>query len=106
MRDDGYTRAEIISIIRDALALVCPHADRVDPDTCLLGSGAILDSVAFVTLLVSLEQSLGNRVDLSASFMEQGNVDDKQNCFRTVGSLADHVHGLLSEQAQGLVPRR
>jgi hypothetical protein len=96
---NGYTRDQIFAIVRDTLTAVAPDAGPVADDTRLLGSQAAIDSVGFVTLLVSLEQNLDNAVDLSASFMAQGDIDEGRNPFRTVGALTAHVHDLLTTSA-------
>jgi hypothetical protein len=93
---DSYTRDAIVSVITDAVATVSPDSRAVDETTYLLGSYAILDSVGFITLLITLEQNLKNAVDLSASFMEQGHFEETKNPFLTVGSLANHIHNLLA----------
>ena len=91
-----YSKSQMVSIVIDAIATVCPGAVAIDTDTCLLGSQGILDSVGLVTLFVTLEQNLGNSVDLATSFMEQEDVEEEHNPFRTVGSLADHIHQLAT----------
>src|SRR5262245_756025 len=93
---DRHSRDAIVSVIAGAVATVSPDSGTVDETTYLLGSYAILDSVGFITLLVTLEQNLKNAVDLSASFMEQGHFEETKNPFRTVGSLANHIHNLLA----------
>jgi hypothetical protein len=93
---DSYTRDAIVSAIADAVAAVSPDSGAVDETTYLLGSYAIVDSVGFITLLITLEQNLKNAVDLSASFIEQGHLEEAKNPFLTVGSLANHIHTLLA----------
>ena len=90
------TKGEISAAIIEAVASVRPDIGAASAQTILLGSGAILDSVGFITLLVELEQKLANSVDLSASFMNQETVDEAGHPFRTVGSLTDHIERLLA----------
>ena len=47
--------------------------------------------MTFITLLVSLEESLDGIVDLSYLFLEQGDQDLRVNPFRDVGSLTDLI---------------
>jgi acyl carrier protein len=70
---------------------VAPHIPVATEDTRLLGDGAVLDSVGFITLLVAIEQRLEGRVDLSTAFLESGAAPDDANPFRTVASLARHL---------------
>lgn len=89
---------DIAAVVESVLA-VAPDARDVGSDTCLVGSQAILDSIGFVTLLVALEQRLGNGIDLSTAFLSQDAVDEASNPFRTVGSLAVYIRRLRSPGA-------
>jgi acyl carrier protein len=93
------SRDDLVRAIATAIKAVAPNAASVDASTRLMGQHAAVDSVGFVTLLVQLEQDLGNGVDLSTSFLEQSSVDESSNPFRTVGSLADHLRHLISVRA-------
>jgi acyl carrier protein len=94
-----HTRDQVVSVVIDTLAAVSPDVGAASADTHLMGNQAVLDSVGFVTLLVSLEQNLGGAVDLAAAFIEQGDAADKDHPFRTVGTLADHIHRQMAAQA-------
>jgi hypothetical protein len=96
---NAQTPERILSVVIDTLAAVSPDVGQVGADTHLMGSQAVLDSVGFVTFLVSLEQNLGGSVDLASAFIEQGNVDDTDHPFRTAGSVAEHIHRQLAPQA-------
>ena len=92
------TRNEIIRAVVDTIGVVNPDVGTVDADTRLLGPNAVLDSAGFVTLLVALEENLESAVDLSASFLEQDDVDAPGHPFSKVGVLADHIVRLLSNR--------
>jgi acyl carrier protein len=81
------------AVVLETLALVSPGLPS-DDSLPLIGSQASLDSVGFINLLVALEQRLGGAIDLSASFMEQGDGEGPGNPFRTVGSLTRHIQDL------------
>lgn len=86
--------ADLSALIVKTLGEVVPDLGRsAGPDTPLIGEGAVVDSVGFINLLVSIESSLGGDVDLSTSFMERGDLA-VGNPFRTVGSLASHIQEL------------
>jgi len=87
---------EIRKAVLESVKTVAPDAGPVGNNTYLTGSEAVLDSVGFVTLLVDLEGRLGNRVDLSTSFMEYDGADEATSPFRTVDSLAAHIQRLAS----------
>jgi acyl carrier protein len=90
------TQSDLTQTIIGAVLAVSPTAGTISADTCLMGQGAVLDSIGFVTLLVQLEQDLGNAVDLSSSFIEQSGVEEAKHPFLTVGSLAQHLERLMS----------
>jgi acyl carrier protein len=87
---------DIVHVVVDTLTLVVPTITVADADTSLMGSEAVVDSVGFVTLLVSLEQNLAGKVDLVSSFSALGDVAEKDHPFRTVNSLASHIQSLLA----------
>jgi len=94
----GRSRDDLLSEITATLRSVRPDLGVPDAGTRLTGSEAVLDSVGFVTLLIALEQNLGNSLDLAASFLEVGGSEGESNPFHTVGSLADHIHRLSSRE--------
>lgn len=84
-------RDRILNVIATTLKQVDPNLGTISEDTILSGSGAVIDSVGFVNLLMSLEQALDHRVDLSAlltSHIEHGGDD---NPFRSVGTLSELI---------------
>ncbi len=92
------SRDAILSIVAGTLAAVAPNLRAAGAETALMGSQAVLDSVGFVTFLVSLEQNLDNAVDLVTTFTDQAQAAEQDHPFRTVGSLADHIHSRLAAQ--------
>jgi hypothetical protein len=96
---NGQARDNLVSAVIEAVATIRPDAPHVDGQTRLSGTGALLDSVGLVSLLINLEQRLDNAVDLASSLMESANVPEDKNPFQTVGSLADHIHRLLATPA-------
>jgi acyl carrier protein len=96
MKDLG-TKNDLVRVVVDSLTAIRPDADIVfGADTHLVGPQAVLDSVGLVTFLVALEESLDNAVDLSASFLQPDDSEDRTDPFSTVGSLVDHITGLLA----------
>jgi acyl carrier protein len=98
-QDVQLSKAEITAAIVESVRAVAPDAQAVGGSTRLLGDQALLDSVGFVTLLVGLEQRLGNGLDLWASFMEQDALAETDNPFLTVASLAEHIERLIAARA-------
>jgi acyl carrier protein len=89
---------DIEALILETIAATSPGCGPVDASTRLLGEAAVIDSVGLVTLLVALEEKLGETVDLSAAFVERGDVEDG-NPFRTVGTLTQLVDQMKSGRA-------
>ena len=90
--------AAIETAITSALKTVAPDARLSGADTRLMGAGAVIDSIGFVNLLVSLEQALPGGIDLAASYMEQLDVADGEGPFSTIGALTTHISSLISRQ--------
>ncbi|HET9372553.1 MAG TPA: hypothetical protein VFO19_19960 [Vicinamibacterales bacterium] len=89
------TSDHVQETIAAAIRKVSPSSAGVGAETALLGPNASLDSVGFVTLLVTLEGDLGNRVDLSEAFLADGGAGP-DSPFRTVGTLAAHIRAKLA----------
>jgi acyl carrier protein len=91
------TKNDVVRVVIESLKVIRPDADTVfGADTQLVGPGAVLDSVGLVTLLVAVEENLDNAVDLSASFLQPDDSEETADPFSTVGSLADHITGLMA----------
>jgi acyl carrier protein len=89
------TSDQVQETIAAAIRKVSPASTGVGADTPLIGPTASLDSVGFVTLLVTLEADLNNRVDLSEAFLLDGGAGP-DSPFRTVGTLAAHIRQKLA----------
>jgi len=95
------SKDEILVVLEDTFASIQPDVANVNLDTQLLGNEADIDSVGFVSLLVTLEQRLPVQVDLATSFMETQDGDDSVNPFKSIGSLMNHIHSLSQQQSSG-----
>ena len=94
----------------DILALVYSAMDEVDPltvngaplakapDARLLGSDSGIDSLTFVTLMVAVEEQIQKKLAKSVVLVDEGNMAAEKNPFRTVGSLAEYVEKLVSQE--------
>ena len=94
----ALTPDAVEAAITTALATIAPDAKLNGRDTRLLGAGAIIDSIGFVSLLVSLEQRLPGQIDLATSYMDQTEREDDENPFSTVGSLASYISAIVATQ--------
>ena len=99
-----FTESEYIPLVISAVRRVAPDAarhEKIGEDTLLLGAGAVMDSVAFITLLIELEQSLNGTIDLSETFVDSGGMEADRNPFRTVGRLAELIRGGMKDGRRG-----
>lgn len=80
----------IEQMIKNAIATVAPDSGGIGPDTPLTGHNASLDSVGFVTFLVTLEGALNHQIDLSEAFMAEG-TSETPGPFQTVATLTDYI---------------
>ncbi|MCV2361134.1 MULTISPECIES: acyl carrier protein [Roseateles] len=80
------TQQQVLRILDEVLSLAGRSAG-FDRDTHLLGAIPELDSMAVVSLLISLEEKLGITVD-------DGEIDG--STFATVGSLTDFIDAKLA----------
>jgi acyl carrier protein len=62
--------------------------------------GGALDSVGLVSLIVELEQQIADRGEASITIADDRAMSQKRSPFRTIGSLADYVQGLMMEVAK------
>ena len=88
------TSGAIEAAITTALTRIAPAAKLNGPDTRLLGDAAVIDSVGFVSLLVSLEEEIPGPLDLATTFMDQPDADGP---FSSIGSLTRHILDLLAK---------
>jgi len=71
------------------------------PETALFGAGSVLDSMGLVNLIVTIEQSLEDKLDVVITLTDERAVSRKNSPFRTVEALAQYIHLLMKEQPDG-----
>lgn len=69
---------------------------RKDPSTPLIGQGAALDSLALVTLIVTVEARVADELGKSVTLASEQAMSRTQSPFRTLGTLAAYVDELLA----------
>jgi acyl carrier protein len=60
-------------------------------DTSLIGSKGVLDSLAFVSFLVAVEQEINRQFDKYISLSSEKAFSQKRNPFRSVGTLIQYI---------------
>ena len=78
-----------------------PKEEKLDksPDTVLFGSGGSLDSLGLISLVTTVEQQIEERFGITATLLEDIDLPENDNPFRTVSSLADYVASILEKKA-------
>lgn len=91
----------IVTTLHDLLAGDPARADvSIEEGTRLYGPEGLLDSLRLVSLVLDLEQEINDRLDTAITIADSRAMSQQRSPFRTVGSLADYIVGLLaSEQA-------
>jgi acyl carrier protein len=96
MMSDVKAREHVVELVITTLVQVDPGLHGISEATCLTGTQAVVDSVGLVNFLVTLEQSLGSRIDLADLYAGQSGQADGDTPFATVGSLADSISRSLN----------
>jgi len=66
-------------------------------NTALFGKDGKLDSLGFVNLLVIIEQNIEDEFDVSITIANEKAMSEKNNPFRTIGTLVDYIDKNLKE---------
>ena len=76
--------------------------DRIPkaPETELFGGGGKLDSLALVTLIVSVEETVAREMGRSITIASERAMSQKNSPFRTVQSLSEFVAQLLEDDGR------
>lgn len=96
-------RNEIFSIVQEVFkgleeSGVVTNAVDLNEDVVLLGSGAVLNSIGFVTMFTDLEDRLGERTGSEVYLLlDEIHEFNQGNAFLTVGVLLDFIEKLLKE---------
>lgn len=68
-------------------------------DTVLFGRGSRLDSLGLVNLIVAVEGSLADELDVEITLADEKAMSQASSPFRTVDTLADYIVTSLEEAA-------
>lgn len=73
---------------------------EIGPDTRLFGKDGLLDSMALVSMVMSLEQEIAEQFGAEIALADDKALSQKHSPFRTVGSLVAYANGEI-EAARG-----
>lgn len=70
-------------------------------DAVLFGSDGKLDSLGLVSLITTIEQKIEEDFGISMTLLEEIAALEKENPFKTVGTLADYAASILGKKTNG-----
>lgn len=65
--------------------------EELNLETNIIGAKGVLDSLAFVSFLVAVEQGINQQFNKGISLNSEKAFSQKQNPFRSVGTLMDYI---------------
>lgn len=71
------------------------------PEAVLFGHGSKLDSLGFISVIVAVEEMIQEEFEVTVSIADERALTQTPSAFRTLGSLATHIAGLVKEAADG-----
>src|SRR6266852_4579643 len=71
------------------------------PETQLLGSQSVLDSMHLVSLIVAIEREVEDTLGVALTLADERALSLKASPFRSVQSLTDYIRMLISEARNG-----
>ena len=84
----------------DEVNEILPKHRRIDKsiDALLFDESGTLDSLAFVTLIVAIEQKIEDEYAVAINLADGDTLSQKDSPFKTVGKLVDHISLLVTAQ--------
>ena len=71
------------------------------PETRLLGSQSVLDSMHLVSLIVTIEREAEDTFGLALTLVDERALSMKESPFRSIQSLADYIGILIIDACNG-----
>jgi len=71
------------------------------PETRLLGSGSVLDSMHLVSLIVTIEREVEDTFGVALTLVDERALSMKESPFRSIQSLADYIGILIIDARNG-----
>lgn len=97
------SRTNLANLVITSLRDVLEQSGRsvpatIDETTLLFGKGALLDSLALVTMVVDLEQRIEEEYNLTLTLADDRAMSQRNSPFRSVGALVDYLELLITEE--------
>lgn len=93
--------ASIKALVAEALEELkesCGMQFDISDDMVLIGEGAVLDSMAFVSLVADIEDKIADAFDKNVSIVSEKAFSKKYSPFKTVARLCEYIEELIAEQ--------
>jgi acyl carrier protein len=71
------------------------------PETRLLGSQSVLDSMRLVSLIVTIEREVEDAFGFALTLADERALSMKASPFRSIQSLADYIGSLITDARNG-----
>jgi len=71
------------------------------PETRLLGSQSVLDSMQLVSLIVAIEREVEDTFGVALTLADERALSMKTSPFRSIQSLADYIGSLIQDARNG-----
>jgi acyl carrier protein len=91
-------RAQINTAISNAARATLSTATDVNEDTVLFGAASEFDSLTLVSFITEVEQQINDTLRTEITIVDEKAMSQKRSPLRTIGTLADYVYKLVSEQ--------
>lgn len=65
-------------------------------ETALFGKNAVIDSIGFVTVIVSTEQRIEEKLGRSITLADERAMSQKNSPFLTIGTLSNYIANLIN----------
>ena len=95
------TRDKIFEVVKSCLKEALDEKSKEMPadlgdETALFGSGALLDSLGLVTMVMDIENRLEDEHQTTVVLASDRAMSRRQSPFRTVGALVEYIEAQLT----------
>ncbi len=94
--------AKIEKIVNEAIEELNSQIDvpvEYDKELKLIGKGAVIDSMSFVTLITTIEELIEDEMDIDIEIVSDRAFSQEHSPFRTIETLENYIVELVNENA-------
>ena len=97
LQKDDVTALVIQTLIENNSEIKSPLLVSPTPETVLFWKNGVLDSLELVKLISDLEENVYRKSGIQITLADEKTMSQRISPFRTVQTLVDYIHRLLSE---------